>query len=105
MFLQYVKNDVDIFFVTLSMFFFGFSRAPFCMDGKIIHVYREPSLCHLFSEYGVHHHLEGGRGVRKAEEHDCWLKEPFWGEESCFPFVSWFYVYVVVPPSYVELGE
>src|SRR5258708_25883012 len=105
MFFQYVKNDMDIFLVMLSVYFFGFSKASFCMDSKIIHVYREPSLWHLFLEYGIHHHLEGSRGVCKTKEHDCWLKELFWGKESCFPFISWFYAYVVIPPLYVKLGE
>src|SRR5258708_1968007 len=89
----------------LSMFFFGLSGASFCMNCKVIHVYQEPSLCHLLPKYSVHHYLEGGRGIRKTEEHDCWFEESFWGKEGCLPFVSWFYVYVVIPPSYVEFGK
>ena len=77
----------------------------FCVDGEIVHVYGEPSLHHLFSEYGVHHHLEGSRGIHKTKEHDGWLKEPFWGKEGHLPFVPWFYAYVVIPPLYIELGE
>src|SRR5713226_1039609 len=88
---QYVKNDVNIFFVMSSMFFLSFSRASFCMNGKVVHIYREPSLCYLLSEYSVHHHLEGSGRVHKTKKHDCWLKEPFWSEESCLPFVSWLY--------------
>jgi len=105
MFLQNIENDVDVFFMVLSMFFFGFPRASFYMDGKIIQVYQEPSLHHLFPEYSIHYHLESGRGVHKAKEHDYWFKESFWDKKSCFPFVSWFYPYVVVPPSYVKFGK
>ena len=105
MLLQDIKNDVDVLFMVLSVFFFSFSGASFCVDGKVIHVYQEPSLCHLFPKYGIHHHPEGGRGIHKTEEHDCQFKESFWGEEGCFPFISWFYVYVVVPPLYVKLGK
>src|SRR5713226_10569797 len=105
MFLQDIKNNVDVFFMASSMFFFGFSRASFCMNGKVIHVYQEPSLCYQFPKYSVHHHLEGGRGVHKTKEHDCWFKESFWGKEGCLPFISWFYAYVVVPPSYVKFGK
>src|SRR5258708_39911847 len=105
MLLQNIENDVDIFFMALSMFFFSFSRVLFCMNGKIIHIYQEPSLHHLFPEYSVHHHLESGRGICKTKEHDCRFEKPFWGKESCFPFISRFYVDVVVPPPYVKFGK
>ena|SRR5258708_28197868 len=53
-------------------------------------------------EDGVHHHLEGGWGVCKSEEHDCWLAEPFGCKEGCLPFISGFDVYVIVSPSDIK---
>src|SRR5258707_13694262 len=96
---------MDVLPMALSMFFLGFSRMSFHMDGKVIHIHQEPSLHHLLPEYSVHHHLKGGRGVREAEEQDRRFEEPFGSEEGCFPFVSWFYAYIVIPPSYVKFGE
>ncbi len=87
------------------MFLFRFSRASFRVDSKVVHVYGEPPLGYLLMEYGIHHHLECGRGVCEAKKHDHWFKESLGGKECRFPFVSWFYVYVIVPPSYVEFGE
>jgi len=39
MLLQDVKDDVDVFLVALSMFFLGFPRASFCVNGKVIHIH------------------------------------------------------------------
>jgi len=49
--------------------------------------------------------LESGGGIHKTKEHNCGFEEPFWGEKRRFPFVSGFYAYVVISPSYIELGE
>src|SRR5258708_28917199 len=105
MFLQDVEDDMDVFFVALLMFFLSFSRTLFCVDGKIIHINREPFLHYLFPEYSIHHHLEGGRKVCEAKEHDCWFKKSFRSEKGCFPFVSGFYAYIVIPPLYVKFGK
>src|SRR5258708_5031778 len=105
MLFQDVKDDMDVFFVAPPIFLLSFSGALFCMDGKIIHIDIEPSLCYLFLEYSVHHHLEGGGGVHESKEHDCWFKKSFWHKEGCFPFVSRFYAYIVISPLYVKFGE
>src|SRR5216684_722341 len=96
---------MDVFLVSSSMRFFGFSRASFCVDSQIVHVNGEPSLGYLFMEYGVHHHLEGCWGVSEPKEHDRWFEESFGCKEGCLWFVPWFDTYVVVPPSNVEFRK
>ena len=56
-------------------------------------------------ENGVHHTLEGGRGIGKAKEHDPRLEHASIGFESSLPFVAFLDMDVIVSPSYVELGE
>src|SRR5712675_2212788 len=76
-----------------------------CGDQHIVHVDNEPSFVDLVLEDGVHHHLEGGWGIRQAEEHDCWFEQSFIGNKGCFPFVSLSNADVIIPPPYVELGK
>jgi hypothetical protein len=75
------------------------------VDCDVVHVYQEPTLCHLFLEYCVHHHLKGGWRVCEAKEHYHWLKQSFWRKEGCFSFIAFFDVDIIVPPSYIELSE
>ena len=49
--------------------------------------------------------LEGGGGVGKPKEHHGRFEKSFMGDEGCFPLVTVFDSYVVIPPPYVELGE
>jgi hypothetical protein len=48
--------------------------------------------------------LKRGWGVGEAEEHDGWFEQPFVGDESCFPFVSFFNSDVIVSPADIEFG-
>ena len=76
-----------------------------CVDQNVVHVDRQPSLSQLFYEDFIHHHLEGRGGVGKLEEHDIWFELSFVGYKGRLPLVSIFDADVVIPPSYVELGE
>ena len=49
--------------------------------------------------------LESGGGIGHAEEHDSGFIESSVGDEGGFPLVSFLYSDIVVPPSYVKLGE
>ena len=53
----------------------------------------------------IHVGLEGGRGVAKSEEHDCWFIESKRGGEGCFPVVFRADEDIIVSPSDIELGE
>jgi hypothetical protein len=88
-----------------TMFFFCFSGSTSRVNGNVVHVDREPSLSDLFSEDGVHHHLECCGGVGEAKEHHCWFKKPFWGEEDGLPFIPWFDPNIIVPPADVKFRE
>jgi hypothetical protein len=44
------------------------------VDGHIVHVNREPSLCDFDRENRVHHCLEGGWRVCESEEHYGWFE-------------------------------
>jgi hypothetical protein len=49
--------------------------------------------------------LEGGWGVREAEEHDPWFKESLVRYKGRFPFISFLDPYVVVAPSNIKFRE
>ena len=74
-------------------------------DEEVIHVDDEPSLNDHILEWVVHEPLEGSGGVTEAEEHDCWFKQFFVGDEDRFPLVSILNMNVVVPPSDVKFGK
>jgi hypothetical protein len=94
-----------MFSVPFDMLVLCFFLLSFSVDCNVIHIDREPSLCHLLSEYHVHHHLEGGRQVCEAKKHYCWFEQSFWHEEGCLPLVSFLNANIVVSPTYVKLGE
>jgi len=76
-------------------------------DEDVVHVDEQLIwVAHLhFSEHAVHGSLEGGWGVGQPKEHYLWFKQSFWGFECDFPFIAFLNSDVVVPPSYVKLGE
>jgi hypothetical protein len=53
----------------------------------------------------IHHHLEGGQGVGKAEVHHQRLKEPLVSTEHSLPFVAFPDPDVVETPPDVEFHE
>ena len=53
----------------------------------------------------IHHHLEGCRAVRKAKEHNLWLKEPSIGVECSLPLITGLNLDVVETPLDIQLGE
>ena len=57
------------------------------------------------SKYLLHCLTEGGRGVGESEIHDSWFVEAEWCFEHHLPPVLLLDADVVIPPSYVELGE
>ena len=75
------------------------------IDEEIIHVNYEPSFSNHVAEGVVHESLKGGGGVGEAEEHYGWFKESLVGDEGCLPLMAVLDSHIVVPPSYVELGE
>ena len=75
------------------------------VNTHVIHVNFEPFLCNHVSTNVVHEHLEGGGCVGEAEEHDHRFVKSQRGDEGRFPLVFFPQLDVVVPPSYIELGE
>ena len=75
------------------------------VDEEIIHIDNEPSFSNHVAEGVIHEPLKGRGGVGESEEHHGGFEESFVGDESCFPLVTIFDPYVVVPPSYVKLSE
>src|SRR6266702_1658794 len=48
---------------------------------------------------------EGGWGIGEAESHYSRDEQPSWCLEGRFELVLFFYSNIVIPPSYIELGE
>jgi len=92
---QLLEDSVDIF----SMF----CNVVVGVNQDIIHIDGYPSFSYFVLEDVVYHCLECCRGVGKSEEHYFWLEQSLVGSESCFPFIPFFDLDVVIPPSYVEL--
>ena len=53
----------------------------------------------------VHHRLEGSRAVGEAKEHNQGFEEALVRPEGSLPLVSLFDPYIVISPSYIQLGE
>ena len=53
----------------------------------------------------IHHCLEGCQAVRKAKEHDLWLKEPSVGVECSLPLITFPNSDAVETPLDIQLGE
>jgi hypothetical protein len=96
---------VNVHLVPFAVFFFCLPRSSLGVDGNIIHVYREPSLGHLFTEDGIHHHLECHRGVSETKKHHGGFEESLWGKEGGLPLIPWLNSDVIVPPADIEFGE
>ena len=71
----------------------------------IVHVYNQPSFGYLFSEDHIQHCLKGGGRISQSKEHDSGFKQPLVCDECCFMFVTFFDVYIVVPPPDVYFGK
>jgi hypothetical protein len=74
-------------------------------DQEIIHIDVEPSFINFLTEDLVHHGLECGGGVAKAEEYDQWFKATAIGNECGFPLVTFSNSHIVISPMNVKLGE
>ena len=72
---------------------------------EVIYVDDKLSFCDHVLEGVIHELLKCGRGVAKAEEHDCWFKESFVSDKSCLPLVTIFDADVVVSPTNIEFSE
>src|ERR1700748_1456910 len=77
----------------------------FCEDEDVIHVYCHSPFFYKLPKQFIHHCLEGGWAVTKAEEHDQWFEKSSIGSKSCLPFISFPYTDIVVAPSYIKFCE
>ena len=75
------------------------------VDKEVVHVNDQPSFRNHVPEGIGHESLKGGRGIGHAKEHDGRFIESSVGDEGCFPLVAFLYSDIVIPPSYVKLGE
>jgi hypothetical protein len=101
---EFSEYPFDVGSVPLDVLCLRFLHATLSVDGHIVHMDCEPFLSDFFGEYGIHHCLKSGWGVGESEEHDCWFEQAFIGNESSFPFISFFDPDVVVAPSDVKFG-
>jgi hypothetical protein len=74
-------------------------------DEDVVEVDHDISRQNEVLEDVVHHCLEGGQGVGKAEVHHQWLKEPLVSMESGLPFVTFLDPDIVETPPDVEFRE
>ena len=75
------------------------------VDKEVVHVNDEPSFRNHVPEGIGHESLKGGWGVGHAEEYDSWFIESSVGDEDHLPLVTFLDTNIVVPSSYVKLGE
>jgi hypothetical protein len=76
-----------------------------CGNKNVVHIDDNISRSNLFPEDGVHHCLEGGRGISEAKEHNQWFKKSSVSFEHGLPFIAFFHPDIVVSPLNVELGK
>ena len=92
----------------------GDSRGVIVITGAhgnsyIVHVNADGSTKEFMLSYNgvknvIHHRLEGGWGVSKAKEHDCWFIEAVASFEGGFVFVTLLDVDVVISPADVQFS-
>src|SRR3979490_2129541 len=59
----------------------------------------------LVLEDFVHHRLEGRRAVGQSKVHHEWFEQTAISSKCRFPFITFFYPHIVIPPGDIELGE
>ena len=74
-------------------------------DEDVIQVDDDVPLVDEVPEDVIHHPLKGRWGVAESKEHDRGLVQTSIGPEGSLPLVAFLDANVVVPPSYVQLGE
>ena len=74
-------------------------------NGQVIHINDKPSCSNVVRKVEVHKHLERRWGAAKSEKHYRWFEQSKRRDEGSFPFITLFDSNVVIPPSYVKLGE
>ena len=92
----------------------GDSRSVIVITGArgnsyIVHVNADGSTKKFVLSYNrvknvVHHCLEGGWGVSKAKEHDCWFIEAIVSFEGGFVFITLLDVDIVISPTDVQFS-
>src|SRR3981189_1781581 len=53
----------------------------------------------------VHHRLEGRRAVCQSKVNHEWFEQAAISSKCRFPFITFFYPHIVIPPADIELGE
>ena len=99
---------MEIFFLHPFKYLFGSFLAFFFSFGEyqdIIHVDDQPSFGYHVSESQVHEGLKGWRGIALPKEHDQEFVEAIGSDEFGLPLISFLDMDVVVPQSYIHLGE
>ena len=91
--------------MSLTMLRVRFALLLSSVNCHVVHINREPTLGHFVRKDGIHHRLEGSRGVREAEEHDRWFEQSLVRDKRGFPLVAISDSDIVVPPSDVEFGK
>jgi hypothetical protein len=76
-----------------------------CKDEDVIQVDTDHTLGDEILENVIHHSLKGGRAVSETEEHHQRFKESLVGAECSLPFIIFFDMDIVVPPSAIKLGK
>jgi len=72
------------------------------MDHDVVYVYHEGSPRDLFSEYHIHHGLEGRWWIGESKKHYCRFEESLICYEGCFVSIFFDYLDCVVSPVDVD---
>jgi hypothetical protein len=76
-----------------------------CSNKNVIHIDDNVSGSNFFPEDGVHHCLEGGRGISEAKKYDQRFEKSSIGFECSFPFITFFYLDIVISPPDIKFGK
>ena len=76
-----------------------------CQDYEVIHVVCKGSFMQQFSEDTCHHPLKCSWRVVQSKVHHFLFKQSFICRKGRFPFITFFYLYVIVSPDQVQFVE
>jgi hypothetical protein len=74
-------------------------------DKNVVEIDGDDTLDDKVFEDLVHHRLEGRRAVGQSKVHHEWFKQTAIRSKRRFPFITFLYPHIVIPPADVELGE
>src|SRR3981189_3261653 len=75
------------------------------INEDVVHIHDNNATSDEISKKMIHHSLERSWRIGESKEHHQGFEKAFVCDKSGLPFVTFFNSYVVITPTYVQLGK